>query len=125
MCGRIVRKIPPLKIAVDVGMDEGLVFDRPPRYNIPPGAPILAVRRAETRLEFADLHWGLVPSWANEKNAFELINARAETIAEKPGFRDALRKRRCAIVTAKANEFMAPFQSEGMDASPVSHSAVS
>ena len=71
-----------------------------PRYNISPGTGIVAVledrdkggRKAEI------LHWGLVPSWSKDVNiGYKLINARAETIASKPSYRDAFRYRRCLV----------------------------
>jgi putative SOS response-associated peptidase YedK len=70
-----------------------------PRYNIAPTQDVLAVRAAEGgQREAAMLRWGLVPSWAKElQSGAPLINARAETVAEKPAFRTALRRRRCLI----------------------------
>jgi putative SOS response-associated peptidase YedK len=86
----------------------------PTRYNISPGGRIPAIRtRASTPApqassnpigysmpdggrEFIALHWGLTPSWARD-NASPVVNARAETLTEKPTFRDALRSRRCLI----------------------------
>ena len=70
------------------------------RYNIAPGTAIPAVRaRADdTGREAAALRWGLVPAWSKEAAPGPgLINARAETLAAKPSFRDAFRRRRCAI----------------------------
>ena len=67
-----------------------------PWYNIVPGSPVDAIVQVpggERRL--GKLVWGLVPHWAKEPEAF--INARAETVAEKPSFRDAFRRRRCLI----------------------------
>lgn len=74
------------------------------RYNIPPGGGIPAVRTApgSTRggaapaRELTALHWGLVPSWARSADDGP-INARAETLADRPSFRDAFRRRRCLI----------------------------
>ena len=98
MCGRIIRKTSRLQVSVDLGMEDDFGPDLPPRYNIPPGVPILTVRRVGNRPEFAYLHRGLIPSWAkDQKSSFKMINARAETIAEKPAFREALQKRRCVI----------------------------
>lgn len=70
------------------------------RYNIAPGRPIPAVRDVPgpVRREVAGLRWGLTPSWAkSDEPESRLVNARAETLAEKPSFRDALRSRRCVI----------------------------
>lgn len=71
------------------------------RYNLAPGAPIPAIRsrrvpKKKAVRELAALHWGLVPSWAKEADGGP-INARSETLMEKPSFRDALVARRCII----------------------------
>ena len=74
------------------------------RYNIAPNTRLVAVRPAAPApapapaREAAMLHWGLVPSWAKTADASApLVNARAETLAVKPSFRDAFRRRRCVI----------------------------
>jgi putative SOS response-associated peptidase YedK len=68
-----------------------------PRYNIAPTQPVLALaNNRPDRFEF--FHWGLIPSWAKDKSiGSRMINARAETLAGKPAFRTALRKRRCLV----------------------------
>ncbi|HEY0968049.1 MAG TPA: SOS response-associated peptidase [Opitutaceae bacterium] len=88
------------------------------RYNLPPGGVIPAVRprtaRSHTGLgedrragrELAALHWGLVPSWARDDDS-PIINARAESLAEKPSFRDAFRRRRCLIPASGFYEWKA------------------
>ncbi|MFQ5433740.1 MAG: SOS response-associated peptidase [Anaerolineae bacterium] len=70
-----------------------------PRYNIAPTQPVTAVRLGQTgEGELTWLTWGLVPSWAKEpKMGSRLINARSETVAEKPSFRAAFKRRRCLI----------------------------
>jgi putative SOS response-associated peptidase YedK len=69
-----------------------------PRYNIAPSQAIPAVRQIGKERELALLHWGLIPHWAkDEKVGYRMINARAETVAEKPSFRTAFRQRRCLI----------------------------
>jgi len=70
-----------------------------PRVNIAPGQEVAALRADdEGGRHFAWLRWGLVPSWAkDEKIGYKMINARAETLAEKPAFREAYKKRRCLI----------------------------
>lgn len=70
-----------------------------PDYNIPPGQKILAVVQLDDVSNRAvGLHWGLIPSWAKDKTgSARLINARAETLAEKVSFKNAYRHRRCLI----------------------------
>jgi putative SOS response-associated peptidase YedK len=70
-----------------------------PRYNIAPTQYVAAVRETGGPRELAMLYWGLVPSWAKEKAiGARMINARAETLAEKPSFRSAFRRRRCLVL---------------------------
>ncbi len=79
-------------------------FEMPPfaaRFNIAPTQPVAVVRRAAagSGRELAWLRWGLVPAWAKDPAiGARLINARAETAAEKPAFRAAMRARRCLVV---------------------------
>jgi putative SOS response-associated peptidase YedK len=69
------------------------------RYNIAPTQFVAAVRDTGGPREVAMLYWGLVPSWAKEKAiGARMINARAETLAEKPSFRNAFRRRRCLVL---------------------------
>lgn len=69
-----------------------------PRYNIAPSQPLLAVIGGEER-RAGLLRWGLIPSWAKDSSIGDrMINARAETVAEKPSFRRALQKRRCLVL---------------------------
>jgi putative SOS response-associated peptidase YedK len=69
----------------------------PPRYNVAPTQPIAVV--TNTKAPAIDFHvWGLVPSWAKDPSiGNRMINARAETLAEKPTFRTALKRRRCVV----------------------------
>jgi putative SOS response-associated peptidase YedK len=72
--------------------------DFPPRYNVAPTQPIAIVRLFEGQRQFRLVRWGLIPSWVKDPREFSLlINARGETIAEKPAFRAAMRYRRCLI----------------------------
>ncbi|MCS6911475.1 MAG: SOS response-associated peptidase, partial [Anaerolineales bacterium] len=79
------------------GLSEPAPADLTPRYNIAPSQPVAIVpNREPRRLEL--FRWGLIPSWAKDpKIGNSLINARAETAAEKPAFRAAFRRRRCLI----------------------------
>ena len=70
-----------------------------PRYNIPPTTEVLAVRLADGKRQLAALRWGLIPSWSKDaKIAYSTINARGDTIATKPAFRTAFKKRRCLVL---------------------------
>ena len=100
MCGRYGRFSRKERIEAALGQDiegaEGLA----PRYNVCPGLPDWVLRRPDPRerLRMDLVHWGLVPSWTRAPRASRRpINARAETVADKPMFRDLLRSRRCAV----------------------------
>jgi putative SOS response-associated peptidase YedK len=72
-----------------------------PRYNIAPTQQIQTILQnaEQSQREFQILHWGLIPSWAKApKMGARMINARAETVAEKPSFRAAFKQRRCLIL---------------------------
>jgi len=71
-----------------------------PRYNVAPTQDVPVVRRQEDGRHLAQLRWGLIPAWAKDASiGARMINARAETVAEKPAFRSAFRQRRCLVVT--------------------------
>jgi putative SOS response-associated peptidase YedK len=70
----------------------------PPRYNIAPTQPIAIVRIENGKPRFALVRWGLLPAWVKDPRAFTLlINARGESVLDKPAFRNAMRYRRCLI----------------------------
>jgi putative SOS response-associated peptidase YedK len=72
--------------------------DFPPRYNVAPTEDVPVVRADQDGRRLDLLHWGLVPGWAEDPSVGNrMINARAETAATKPAFRDGLRRRRCLI----------------------------
>lgn len=97
MCARVTLRSDVSKVREEFGIGEARAPEFKPSYNISPGRDILAVvRNGENRLCL--LRWGLVPSWARDPSiGNRLINARAETLAEKPAFKDAFVKRRCLI----------------------------
>ena len=101
MCGRYHLNSTPAEVADHFDVDIRDNF--PARYNIAPTQPIACIRMNEARQrEYALVRWGFIPSWA-KKDYLEkmgsrpLINARAETAAEKPTFRSAIKRRRCLI----------------------------
>jgi len=96
MCGRFTLVSP--SVAVTERFHASAPPDLRPRYNIAPGQDVLCVTRdGANRIE--PLRWGLIPFWAKDPAiGNRLINARAETLAEKPSFRNAFAKRRCLVV---------------------------
>ena len=98
MCGRYTRKEELSRLA-DV-LRILLPPDLKPRYNIAPGQMVPAVRNhAEGGREFVMLKWGLIPSWAKDPSiGYKMINARTETVAEKPSFRKSFKHQRCLIL---------------------------
>ncbi len=97
MCGRFTMAAPGDQIAELFELRDVPVLS--PRYNIAPTQDVAAVRAAAEGRELVALHWGLIPSWAKERSiGARMINARSETVAEKPSFRSALKSRRCLIV---------------------------
>ncbi|MEX0331277.1 MAG: SOS response-associated peptidase [Puniceicoccaceae bacterium] len=102
MCGRYTLSIghEALARAFLAEFAEELKTSWKSRYNIPPGTGVLAIHEDRDKGgRKADIfHWGLVPGWAKDPNiGYKLINARAETIGEKPSYRDAYRYRRCLV----------------------------
>ena len=98
MCGRFVL-ISPFTLIVEEFLIHDGNGDLAPRYNIAPGQDILAVLSEEGTRRLSRFRWGLIPSWADDPAiGNRMINARAETVAQKPSFRSAFDKRRCLIV---------------------------
>ncbi len=96
MCGRFAITTPPEAVRSYFGYSEQPNF--PPRYNIAPTQPIPVVRMNAGVREFVLVRWGLVPSWMKQINPSKpLINARAETLLEKPSFKRAAMRRRCLL----------------------------
>lgn len=96
MCGRYAITSAPEALRALFGYAEQPNF--PARYNIAPTQPIAIVRLVEGKREFALVRWGLLPSWVKNPNEFSLIiNARGESVCDKPAFRAAMKRRRCLI----------------------------
>ncbi len=97
MCGRFTLTTPVPVLAKFFGVAD--LPDLQPRFNVAPTQPIATVLVLTGDREFKLMRWGLVPSWAKDLSiGSRMINARAETLAEKPSFQTALRKRRCIIM---------------------------
>jgi putative SOS response-associated peptidase YedK len=98
MCGRYTLRVSPAELAEIFGVLNSIEWS--PRYNIAPTQTVAAVRLNEqaTGRELVLLRWGLIPSWAKDtKIGNSLINARADTVATKPSFRSAFKRKRCLI----------------------------
>jgi putative SOS response-associated peptidase YedK len=97
MCGRFTLSYKADEIQLSLGIT-GMPDEWQPRYNIAPTQPIAAVLEGkDKKIEF--LYWGLVPSWAKEISiGTKMINARSETIMEKPSYKSAFQRRRCLIL---------------------------
>lgn len=98
MCGRFVgfRSLDELKdfFPIDQAACEAIS-----NYNVAPSQEILAIAKYEGENWLVKFHWGLVPMWAKDTSiGNRMINARSETVAEKPSFRSAFKKRRCLIL---------------------------
>lgn len=98
MCGRFAFYSPHQAVTDIFGVDFPLAIE--PRFNIAPSQFIVVLRTGtQGRLEPAVLKWGLIPSWAKDPRiGNRMINARAETVHEKPSFRAAFKRRRCVII---------------------------
>jgi putative SOS response-associated peptidase YedK len=106
MCGRYVIFSTPEAIRALFRYGEQPNF--PPRYNIAPTQPIPIVRLVDGKPGFALMRWGLLPSWVEDPKNFPLlINARGESVLDKPAFRNAMRRRRCLIPTDGFYEWQA------------------
>jgi len=96
MCGRYTLTSAPEAIRALFRYDEHPNF--PARFNIAPTQPIAIVRMVDGKRQFALVRWGLLPSWVKDPAAFSLlINARGESVCDKPAFRAAMKRRRCLI----------------------------
>jgi putative SOS response-associated peptidase YedK len=100
MCGRITQKSDPRVLALDTATLIEPLYDLPPRYNGAPGQEHWVIRQhpksGERTLD--RLWWGLVPYWVKDAGGGRKpINAKAETVASLPTFRDAYRRRRCLV----------------------------
>lgn len=111
MCGRFVSKAKKEEIEKEFEIEikgEDFIL---PRYNIAPTQLIAAITEIENTREISLFKWGLIPKWAKDESiGSKLINARAETVHEKPSFQDAFRSRRCIIPASGFFEWQKTFK---------------
>lgn len=97
MCGRFTLTVDSIDLARYFEIDEFVGERIEPSYNIAPSQNVLAIVSSNGKRKAGSIKWGLVPYWAKDKTIKPLINARAETLHEKPSFKHLARKR-CLIV---------------------------
>lgn len=106
MCGRYMLSTDGETLAEAFELESAPEVE--PRYNIAPSQPVLIVRGTGNGREAVRARWGLVPFWAEDpKVGYRMINARSETVAEKPAFRAAFRQRRCLVPASGYYEWKA------------------
>lgn len=127
MCGRFALAHPPAVLQEWYGAAS--MPDFPARYNIAPGSIIVALRATPEGRAGSLMRWGFIPAWAKEPATMPMLNnARGETVADKPMFRQAFRRRRCLIPASGFYEWKAvpgqkpkqPFYISHKDGSPLS-----
>ncbi|MGY2753748.1 putative SOS response-associated peptidase YedK [Thermostichus sp. MS-CIW-21] len=96
MCGRFSLAVAPERLQQHFPIERGAVGALQPRDNIAPSQPVLAVVAGSLQRQAVHFRWGLIPRWSQAPQA-GWINARAETVAEKPSFRQAFCRRRLLI----------------------------
>ena len=97
MCGRYVRTLDSGALASYLRADEAATERLDPSWNVAPTDPVYAVAEQRGRRLLGAMRWGLIPHWSKDRKGPLNINARAETVAVKPAFRDSLRGKRCLI----------------------------
>lgn len=106
MCGRYAATLPPEMLVELFRLVNSI--EMPPRYNITPTQPIAVVWEQNGRRSIQLVRWGFVPGWVKDPREFSLlINARSETMAEKPSFRNAVKNSRCIVPASGYFEWMA------------------
>ncbi len=124
MCGRYTLKT-PIDVLAEYFEAEDYPSSLAPSYNIAPTQEVVVVVEEDDERKLEVFRWGLIPSWAKDPAiGNKMINARAETVSEKPSFRSAFKKRRCLIVAdgfyewQKTDNGKQPYHFKMKDSSP-------
>ncbi len=105
MCGRYAASLPP-EMMIEIFKLFGSI-DYPPRYNIKPTEPIVAISEKDGKRTAQFYRWGLMPAWVKDPKNFPLlINARADSMVDKPAFRSSMRYNRCVVPADGYYEWM-------------------
>ena len=98
MCGRFTLHTPEMRLREVFHLEHTATLGLKPRYNIAPSQQVPIIRNTDADREMVMAKWGLVPHWSKEpKTKYSTINARIETVAEKPVYRTPFKHRRCLI----------------------------
>lgn len=98
MCGRYTITVTLEELMARYWIDDAHFPFHQPKYNVAPGQMVIAVIHDGKKRRIGELKWGLIPSWADDpKIGYKMINARAETAAERPAFSKPLQRKRCLI----------------------------
>ncbi len=132
MCGRFAVTLPSDAMAQLFEAQAANALPEVPNYNVCPTRPVHVIRNSEVGRRLVAMRWGFLPSWyAAESSGPLLINARAETLAEKPAFREACRSRRCLIPatgfyewTKDENGKRLPWYIHRADTAPIAFAAI-
>lgn len=116
MCGRYTLRATLNLILDQFAAEAGEGLHLEPQFNIAPTNAVPIIRRGERGRELSLARWGLIPSWAkDEKIGYSTINARADSVAAKPAFRAAFKRRRCLVVADGYYEWIA----DGKEKQPI------
>lgn len=107
MCGRFAFHVTSEELAKYFGLPEDIAL--PARFNVAPSQPVPVVRlNREGEAKLSEIRWGLIPFWAKDKAiGARMINARAETVGQKPAYRAPFRRRRCLVLASGFYEWQA------------------
>ncbi len=132
MCGRFAVTLPNDAMAQLFAAQPANTLPEVPNFNVCPTNQVHVVRSGETGRQLLPMRWGFIPHWYKAENAGPLlINARSETLAEKPAFRDACRMRRCLMVatgfyewTKSPQETRLPWYIHRQDGAPIAFAGI-
>ncbi|NQX57451.1 SOS response-associated peptidase [Paenibacillus qinlingensis] len=98
MCGRYTITVTLEELMLRYDMYDTFMPRYSPKYNVAPGQQVMAIVHDGQRNKLGELRWGLIPEWAkDEKVGYQMLNARSETLADKPAFRKPFERKRCLI----------------------------
>ena len=98
MCGRFELNISKEKMIQKFGIDNWQLDHYKPSFNVPPSTSIPIINQVGDKRVIRSVNWGLIPSWAKDRKiSYKMFNARSESLADKPSFRNAYKYRRCLI----------------------------